>query len=327
MLEVEDWTQSGQNKRRLTPKKPTSDGQNGKNHSIANSTKLNPSTRPPEPEVEDSFMPPNSHLFPTRARSSSSPTTRPSSLSRLLAQAPSALEGSTDAATEKPSPSPDPETPTVGISPAVKPPSQLFVSTANATISDNVNTSTAHGNTNSVNHTSPNTPLRPGSRLSDVSRFSVSRIPALASQTKATATTALSDQVLSTSPENNPFRSPITPSPDESIPEAISNTINNTNHRRRSTQYQTARTSPLVPSSAQGTVAPSRPSLNATATLVNLANSWKLSLGRKKAEVAIGMLTPPVESSADTTNAHVSSELQGDGSVDGASARDLLKRF
>jgi autophagy-related protein 11 len=324
MLEVEDWTQLGQNKRRLTPKKLTSDGQNGKDHSITISTKLTPSTRPPEPEVEDSFMPPNSHLFPTRARSSSSPTTRPSSLSRLLAQAPFALEGSTDTATEKPSPPPDSETPTVGISPAVKPPSQLFVSTANATISDNVNTSTAHGNTNSVNHTSPNTPLRPGSRLSDVSRFSVSRIPALASQTKATATTALSDQVLSTSPENNPFRSPITPSPDESIPEVI---FNNTNHRRRSTSYQTARTSPLVPSSAQGTVAPSRPSLNATATLVNLANSWKLSLGRKKAEVAIGKLTPPVESSADTTNAHVNSELQGDGSVDGASARDLLKRF
>lgn len=324
MLEVEDWTQSAQNKRRSSAKKFIPNVQDGKDNSISKSTKLNPSTRPPEPEVEDSFMPPNSHLFPTRARSSSSPTARPSSLSRLLAQASSALEGSIDTVTEKPSPLPDPETPPGGVSPVGEPPFQPVITTFESTINDCVNLSSAHGNSNSINHTIPNTPLRPGSRLSDASKFSLNRIPAFAPQTKSTATTALSDQVISTSPESNPFKSPMTPSADESVSEAISNTINKANHRRRTTSYHTARASPLVPSSAQGTIAPQHPSLNATATLVNLANSWKMSLGRKKAEVANGILTRPVKSSGDTTNAHINSEPQADGS---ASARDILKRF
>src|SRR4051812_30028716 len=109
MLEVEDWTQPSHNKRRLSSRKFSNGDNESKDYSAQRSPspgKLSPSALPPggppEPEVEDTFLvthhSPNSHLFPVaRGRANSSPTARPSSLSRLLAQASaSAPEGVND---------------------------------------------------------------------------------------------------------------------------------------------------------------------------------------------------------------------------------------
>jgi hypothetical protein len=57
-----------------------------------------------------------------------------------------------------------------------------------------------------------------------------------------------------------------------------------------------------------------------------------VSFGRKKrADLAAGMLTPPVESPIDVTSTGVSVERQVDGGNAGSgsskSARELLKRF
>ncbi|KAL0062038.1 oligomeric, coiled-coil, peripheral membrane protein [Marasmius tenuissimus] len=110
MLEVEDWTKSssssGTKQRRTSGRKPATSSEaeeekekdrarplSPSNPILANSSPALPP--PPDSEREESYFevthPPNSHLFPsrtrTRARSNSSPPARPSSLSRLLAQA------------------------------------------------------------------------------------------------------------------------------------------------------------------------------------------------------------------------------------------------
>lgn len=105
MLEVEDWTNP--NKKRLSSKRISAEVQDGKEGSVTSPPK--PSTSvlppgPPEPDVEDTFMvthPTNLHLFPSRGRSDSTPAARPSSLSRLLAQASPTPEKATDSITDK----------------------------------------------------------------------------------------------------------------------------------------------------------------------------------------------------------------------------------
>ncbi|KAF9530274.1 hypothetical protein CPB83DRAFT_763691 [Crepidotus variabilis] len=309
MLEVEDWTQPSHNKRRVSSKKVTIDGQDVKELGTTSpSSKLSPSALPPgppEPEVEDTFMvthPPNSHLFPSRARSNSSPAVRPSSLSRLLAQASSVPEGTNDYLPEKP-PSTD-----LNTVPEIRNASATSTSSLPSPIPPET---VANDN---VIPTLPS-PMRPASRASKVSsasRLPVGRKPSTlgtvaVSQPKAAPTTALTEQPLASSPsttENNPFGSPITPSPEESISDAMSNALNNTTHHRRSrtTSYNVPRPSPLAVSSSQSTVIPpTRPSLTATATLATLASSWGMSFGRrKKAELAAGVLTPPVETLSDS---------------------------
>ncbi|EDR03844.1 uncharacterized protein LACBIDRAFT_306572 [Laccaria bicolor S238N-H82] len=84
MLEVEDWAQPSGNKRWASGRKATSE--NDSSGSPANGRLGNKAVPPPELEVQDT-RPANSHLFPVRTRANSSPTARPSSLSRLLAQA------------------------------------------------------------------------------------------------------------------------------------------------------------------------------------------------------------------------------------------------
>ncbi|KAH6906807.1 hypothetical protein BKA70DRAFT_398740 [Coprinopsis sp. MPI-PUGE-AT-0042] len=89
MLEVEDWTQPSQNKRRVSSRKVTA---MEKDHNDISPSALGMlRTSPPMPtnalpvEVEDKFH--LSNAYPARGRSNSSPAARPSSLSRLLAQA------------------------------------------------------------------------------------------------------------------------------------------------------------------------------------------------------------------------------------------------
>ena len=338
MLEVEDWTQPTHNKRRQSSRKISS-GESNEPKDVFPPThgKLSPSALPPGPpegEVEDTFLVthPNSHLFPVRGRSNSSPTARPSSLSRLLAQA--------SPVTENP-PAPAPEN-NRSPSPPFSPPPPPSPSLHTGSVPQNTNTIPMNHNiTPSI--PSP-VPLRPGSRssrLSTTSRFSVGRIPALGSvassqPSKAAPTTAITDQVIAVSPSSadNPFMSPVTPSPDESITDAMSSAMNNQS-RRRKTSHQAPRASPLAAGSSQSTVVPpsvtsvvaTPPSIvTTTNAFANLASSWGMSFGKKKKTELGGSggssLAPTVESLRDA-----SSTDQLPAATKDVNARDLLRRF
>ncbi|GLB42084.1 putative autophagy-related protein 11 [Lyophyllum shimeji] len=289
MLEVEDWTQPSHNKRRVSSRKVSND-KPPKEPVSGNSPPAIP-PGPPESEVEESFLvthPPNSALFPVRTRANSSPSARPSSLSRLLAQA-------TPETPLEPVPQSPIRTPSPTISPPQPSPSQPT------------------GSTPQYLPGVPS-PLRPGSRasrLSTTSRFSVSRLPALGNAVagspiaKAAPTTALSEEpMVSSSPtsgsaDGSPFGLPATPSPDGSVSDGIPNTLLN---RRRTTSYHVPKTSPLAASSpAQGRVSQaSRTSLTATSTLASLANSWGVAFSRrKKAGIESANASLAVEGSND----------------------------
>lgn len=316
MLEVEDWTQpTPQNKRRVSSRKLLSDTE-ANTSSLADSASALPPA-PPDAEVEDTFRvthPPNSHLFPSRPRVNSSPPVRPSSLSRLLAQAPpDAQLEAIQTRTPSPTTSPPP------------PPSPLH------------NTGSVPNQTSNIS-----SPLRPGSRasrISTTSRFSVGRIPIIGSASstspgvvKAAATTALSEQPLVSSPssgEGNFFQRPTTPSPEGSISEGLVNLMQN--RRRTMSHYgHPSRASPLAASASQasnsdnvstatpGFIAGSVRTSTATSTLANLASSWGVSFGRrKKADLA--------ELSTTLESPSAAAEQTADSSASAAS--ELLKRF
>ena len=315
MLEVEDWTQPSGNKRRGSGRKSTSE-----KDSPAPGRLGNKAIPPPEVEVQDTH-PSNSHLFPIRTRANSSPTAGPSSLSRLLAQA-SAENGA-----ENPTESlPDDETPPPELRasspsplpfPAVIPPAPSSPPQIIGSLPQHV--------------PGVHSPLRPNSRasrISSTSRFSVGRIPALGSVStgtpKAAPTIALTeDRMASSSPtsnDGNPFRSPVTPSPADSIFDGLNNIVNGNDSRRRTTSHHTPRTSPLAAGSTSTSrgpaFLPARTSLTATATLANLANSWGASFGRKKKAEMGGNLTTNVEALADDTR-----------TTNDTLARDMLKRL
>ncbi|TFK38069.1 hypothetical protein BDQ12DRAFT_683909 [Crucibulum laeve] len=330
MLEVEDWTQPSHNKRRPSSRKVSTETDVREMTQSAPGNMSPPAIppAPPEAEVEDSFRvthPPNSHLFPVRTRANSSPTARPSSLSRLLAQAGPTTDALSDLLP------PLENLPPVSPPPAI-PPSEHRSPSPTTSLPPPLSPSLP---VSSVPHHIPviPSPLRPGSRasrLSTTSRFSVGRIPPLGNvassspgASKAAPTTALTEEISVASPfpgDTNPFGSPSTPSPEESISDAMSNVFV---HRRRTTSYHIPRTSPLAAStSSQNTAGTSsRPSLAAASTLANLASSWGVAFGRRK-KADLGNLTPTVESPTDDRGSASSDRPTAD-----ASARDILKRF
>lgn len=309
MLEVEDWTQ--QTKRRVSAKNQaaTSKQQEPQN---ADATVL--PSGPPEPEVEDTFrvmQSPSSQLFPTRQRTNSNPASRPSSLSRLLAQAPP--EASLP-------PSSGAQTPIVGSPPPIeafskdrtpspvrsKSPAMAPLSPAK---SPPPSSPSAQVGSLPKHMSSQPSPMRPGSRasrLSSASRFS--GLPTFGSPSsgggvpKAAPTTALSETppIASSSPrEGSLSHSQSTPSPDESEFEGMSNVIA---HRRRTMSYHVPRNSPLAISTSSeatstntATIArSSRPTASAKGTLLSLADSWGMPWGRrKKSDIPEGVRAPP----------------------------------
>ncbi|KAK7048417.1 ATG11 domain-containing protein [Favolaschia claudopus] len=315
MLEVEDWTQpSQQNKRRTSSRKVSKENPQPQLNDSSTST-LTPALPSGPPEAEENeaaFMThsPNLHLFPVRNRSTSSPPVRPSSLSRLLAQAPPDLP-------PEPAP-PSPKSP----SPPISPPPPASPSNHTGSIPQHV--------------LAQSSPLRPGSRasrISTTSRFSVGRIPPLGSASsgssgaKAPPTTALAEQLLlASSPEENSFRTPSTPSPDGSQTDGVSNVLRHS--RRRTSSYHVSRTSPLAPTSVSestststATAGPVKPTVTASNALANLASSWGVSFGRKKkADIMNATLTTTAEAEGGS----------GDGDrIDRSqeTASELLKRF
>ncbi|KAI6044039.1 putative peripheral membrane protein [Pisolithus marmoratus] len=202
---------------------------------------------PPQAEVEDSFsatQPPTSHLFPSRPRANSTPSAGPSSLSRLLAQAPSEL----------------PEDSVQMITPSGDPPLKDTPSGNELPRSENATTTTPAvptaiqqaGSTPHAHSPHVPTPLRPGSRASrgsTSSKFSAARLPTLA---VASASPAMTSSLVGP------------PSPVGSLTDEMSNFLS----RRRTASHHVPRSSPL------GSGLTSGPAQTATSTLANLARNW-----------------------------------------------------
>ncbi|KAL4268989.1 Autophagy-related protein 11 [Pleurotus pulmonarius] len=336
MLEVEDWTQpSSHNKRKTPSKRPLGDKEPIESLPLtAGTSPPDILPGPPQAEVEDTFRvtrPPTSHLFPSRARSNSSPSAGPSSLSRLLAQADaqsSRLEAIPHSRSETPSPTEEAVN-------ASSPRGSSFHTTSppttypQATLPPPPSSPSQATGSASSNVPAIPSPLRPGSRasrLSTASRFSVGRVPPLvmgssstspAVAAKAAATTALSEPPIASSPssgEGNPFGRPSTPSPDGSASEGMSNFLN----RRRTTSYHVP--APSLASQSAGSGVSVRPSLTATGTLASLASSWGVSFGRRKASEVNGSHAQNASESATPTR-----PPGGDSTAE--SATNALKRL
>lgn len=306
ILEVEDWTQNGQlNKRKGNPRKVSTLSDPGtaprRPSAVVDQSTIPPG--PPRSEVEDSFsvtQPPTSHLFPSRPRANSTPSAGPSSLSQLLAQAPSEMP---EGAVEIVPPSGDAQR---GDGPchyenasALSPPSLIQQAAQNGPHAP--------------------TPLRPGSRASrgsTSSRFSAVRLPTLAaassspSTVKAVATTALTEHPLQSSiTTSRETSSAGPPSPVGSLTEGMANILS----RRRTTSHHISRSSPLGPR------IPTTPSQTATTALVSLASNWAFGKKKKVDPVA----EPVSEGSASRATVHD----KGKSRSTEVSASDLLRRF
>ena len=185
MLEVEDWTQPGTSKRRQSSKKALIAAEPREDAPV-------PLSAPPENEVEESFHPtraPNYKHFPA-ARSganSMAPVAGPSSLSRLLAQAPATAEPAP--------PDPVPHAP-ISLPSPTRTPSPLPFLVSSSPVQSVPATAAVPGRPHNPAHS--NSPLRPGSRasrLSTSSRFSAPRLPTFGGAgggaAKAVPTTAI----------------------------------------------------------------------------------------------------------------------------------------
>ncbi|KAG1736138.1 putative peripheral membrane protein [Suillus paluster] len=305
MLEVEDWTQAGQmNKRRPAVRKVSALSDPETDRKTSSDPPEPPPSKPPAPpqsEFESAFsvtQPPTSSSFPIRARANSTPVTGPSSLSRLLAQAPS------ESLLETIAPSRDASPPTTPPPPSLPspPPQQIDLNAQQPA-------SLTH-----PPHVS--SPLRPGSRASrgsSSSRFSAVRLPPLASASaspatvKAVATTAVTEHDPSSiSPPHEFSASREPPSPQGSLSEGMTSIFL---HRHRTTSHHVPRSSPLASSNFSGA-----PSISATSTLASLASNFGVPFGRRK---KVDMPTPIMESGPIRDQA-------GGSEV---SASEMLRRF
>ncbi|KAH9981622.1 hypothetical protein BJV74DRAFT_78641 [Russula compacta] len=312
MLEVEDWTQPGTSKRRQSSKKALIAAEPREDPPV-------PLSAPPENEVEESFHPtraPNSKHFPA-ARSgtnSMAPVAGPSSLSRLLAQAPATAEPAP--------PDPVPHAPISLPSPTRTPsPLPFLVSSSPA---QSVPATTVPGRPHNPAHSS--SPLRPGSRasrLSTSSRFSAPRLPAFGGAgggaAKAVPTTAITASPGFDEPGISALGliPPTTaPPPADSLGagEGMANLL----ARRRTTSFH-------VPASSSTLAAPvPRQTAGPAAAFASLA-SWGTSFSRRrKADDA----RPSSESSAPTQAvAAAAAAAERDSAAGQTDAQRILQRF
>ncbi|KAK2461273.1 hypothetical protein APHAL10511_006800 [Amanita phalloides] len=329
MLEVEDWTQPSHNKRRGMSKKATYDKSDSdtKEQTFQSSTSPLPLVAPglPEDEVEEAFkvtQPPNSRHFPVRTRANSSPS-RPSSLSRLLAQAPVAAEPQETEPSvlslqeEAMIPTPQPQR-KISIPLSISPPPLSPMLPGGSTPMNQIPSAASS--------------LRTGSRASRLSSASRGRISVLSGNTsgtvKAAPTTALSENQSTiprpTSPgDGNPFGSPSTPSPpDDFLSEGINSVFY---ERRRTTSLQPSR--PYLTSAQTATGDTVR--ATATSTLASLASTF--GFGKRKPTIAFSQHhpgSPRLAKVAEITNSSPTGSTSNLGpSPEAASASDLLRKF
>jgi autophagy-related protein 11 len=300
MLEVEDWTQPGSTKRRQTSKKMSLVSDPREDPPV-------PLSAPPENDVEEeSFHPtraPNSRHFPA-ARTGSNATTPvagPSSLSRLLAQAP--------ATSEPPQLEPAQSSPvTIVPSPKRTPSPQPAAASSSPTSS--LPAAVAAGRQHPPNQPSP---LRPGSRasrLSTSSRFSAPRLPAFGgaggSAPKAVPTTAITAPPSLDEPGTGAFGSIPTTThlPADSASEGMAGLL----VRRRTTSFHAG--SPLAAPVPRQTASPA----GAFASLT----SWSTSLRRRRTDVA---------SSGGSPATPVRTVTKQDAAPGRSDARQILQQF
>ncbi|KAH0835892.1 hypothetical protein J3R83DRAFT_9785 [Lanmaoa asiatica] len=336
MLEVEDWTQSGQvNKRRPNLRKVSavSDPESERKSTSVTPERPPIPPGPPQAEVEDSFsvtQPPTSHLFPARPRANSTPSAGPSSLSRLLAQAsPEPSEEPTSVVVPRskaeapiPPPSSNPE-PSPSPQPQPPPPSPSL-SPKRVSVPSPPSVPPPAGTTSQPRTSSP---LRPGSRasrISTTSRISTARPPTLATVTsspaavKAAATTALTEPMFSADPfSSEPVLLTGPPSRSESFSDGMSQLLIN---RRRTASHHIARVSPLRSGSGSGSgasVVPGAlphtqtqtysrtqaqfPPPTASSTLATFASNWVVPFGRRKKAETVAVPAPTSPSFTETS--------------------------
>jgi autophagy-related protein 11 len=321
MLEVEDWTQPGTSKRRQASKKASTLIEPREDTPV-------PLSVPPENEVEETFRPtraPNSRHFPA-ARSgmnSTTPAAGPSSLSRLLAQAP---------ATSEPAP-PDPTLPAPDSDTSpIRTPSPPLPALSSSPAQSLPATATATGRPHQPHSSSP---LRPGSRasrLSTSSRISAPRLPAFGgaggSAAKAVPTTAITAPSVLDEPGTETVRPTPTPTstsmtaqaqqPADSAGEGMASLL----ARRRTTSFHTpASGSPLAAPVPRQTAGPA----GALASLANWSTSF--SRRRKMASESSSSTTPTAYAPAPAP-APPTREATREGSTTGHSeAERFLQRF
>ncbi|KAI9065323.1 hypothetical protein FKP32DRAFT_1590816 [Trametes sanguinea] len=327
MLEVEDWTQpSYSSKRRDSSKKlPAAEKPSDPVSQSPPASETSPiPAGPPEPEVEESFSatrPPTSRLFPQtpRTRSNSSPTAKPSSLSRLLAQAGPSEQVTSDQPTDD-SPPPRPTTPTESSKHKASPPAELSPTVSPPPPPASPTRPTTGSQPQNSHAPVQPSPLRPGSRASrgsTSSRFSSGRIPFVASSgaaAKAMPTTAISEQAVSTlasSPSSGTgtvtgsgsgsetvgmpgaLTGSYVPSPEDSPTGGMASLLSQS-QRRRTTSHSVslsrsnigAAPSPATTSSSTlaglGLGAGVTAGPSATSRLASFAGSWNIGFGRRR---------------------------------------------
>ncbi|KAI0087343.1 hypothetical protein BDY19DRAFT_246782 [Irpex rosettiformis] len=325
MLEVEDWTQppSSTKRRRPSTKKATESHTPRKSSPEPTLTaeptpESTPGPPDPDTEVEEVFpaRSPTPHL-PSRALPNSPSTSAgPSSLSRLLAQAPvedpSVARTSSSSTVSPPEKHPFPSPPTS----SPRQPSPALSSPQGKPSSPHTISPRAHA----VSPPRATVPLpgRPGSRasrMSSSSKFSGGRIPfaGTAGSSKAIATTALaSDLSVAGSPSSiAPTRSTgsetVSPSPEGSPTEGMSGFLPNHQRRRPSSYHpNTKRESsslgpgglPTIAQVIPGEPGTSNPkggpaaSLSARVRLASLASSWGVSFARRRASESASPQAP-----------------------------------
>jgi len=302
MLEVEDWTQqqtqNQASKRRTYSRRVTSQtAEPEPNPALVEE----PLPIPAEPEVEESFTTPRP--FPARSRANSTPSAGPSSLSRLLAQAP----------TEAP---PDPVTTTTPVQPFPevviddKEPEaeshEQQQQEPQSEVADTVSPSPPL-----LIHSSPRqqSPLRPGSRSSKVSvtsRMSIGRIPGGTVTAKSSPTTAIMGLPITAGKLPGDLsavrRAGETPTPEGSPSDSMSNLLKQHHRRRATLSYSVPRPLPLTggtttaishATNIQGStdIRNETTASGAGSRLAILATSWGFGRRRKAALDAIPQAT------------------------------------
>ena len=316
MLEVEDWTQQTQtqaSKKRAYSRRATAP-------TIETEPKPalveEPLPVPAEPEVEESFTTPRP--FPTRSRANSTPSAGPSSLSRLLAQAPT--EAAPDPIT---APTPVKAQPPVEVAaddeePEVESPEhQEQQEQPQSEVTDTMSPSPPPITIPFRSSPQPQSPMRPGSRSSKVSitsRLSIGRKPGGSVTGKASPTTAVMGLPITAGkmPGDLPIvrRNGETPTPEGSPSDGMSNLLKQHHRRRTTSSYSVSRGFPLTSGTTTAishvtNVQGSTDIRNETSTsgagsrLANLATSWGVAFGRRRKTVVLDSIPQQISPNAD----------------------------
>lgn len=306
MLEVEDWTQQTQtqaSKRRAYSRRVTSPTAETEPNPVLVEEPL---PVPAEPEVEESFTTPRP--FPARSRANSTPSAGPSSLSRLLAQAPTEVppDPVTTTTPERVQAFPevvidDKELEVVSHEQQEEPPSEVAeaVSPSPPPITVPI-------------YRSPRqlSPLRPGSRSSKVSV--TSRMPGGTVTGKASPTTAITELPITTGKPPGDLsavrRAVETPTPEGSPSDSMSNLLKQHHRRRTTLSYPVSRGLPLTsgtttaishPTNVQGStdIRNETSASGAGSRLASLATSW--GFGRRRKAVLLDSIPQAATNSDD----------------------------